>query len=201
MNAKALTLVLACAAATSCSYVKNRGNDLLDVFWLDVDVGALASAQVRCTDFLATGAGVGVQWLPLFNLHGRYYGRLERGTGGIGVMGPFNIYSRKGEMVPCMDGSPDYSIRIQPPPMNFWFFYPTEPQGRSRGPMYDVRTRGWNVADCAVGATAIVGLRVGFSPGHFVDFVCGLAGFDPAADDVFGGDAGKAEGDGSSASR
>ena len=186
MNAKPLLLVLACVALTSCSYVKNRTNDLLDVFWLDVDIGALASAQVRCTDFLATGAGIGIQKYPLFNLHGRYFGQLERGTGGLPMMGPMNLYSRFGEMAPVLEGSPDYPNAIQPPPMNFWFFYPTEPMGDRRGPKYRMQKRGWRIADCAIGATAILGVRVGISPGHLVDFVCGLFGYDPASDDVFG---------------
>lgn len=182
-------LLLLLLGATGCSYVKDRTNDLLDVFWLDLDVGALASAQVRCTDFLATGVGVAVQTYPLFSLHGRYCGQVERGAGGVVVMGPFNLYARDGEMVPCLAGSGDYPTSMQPPPMNFWFVYPTEPLGDRRGPHYDPRTRGWHVADCAVGACALLGVRLGCSPGQFVDFVCGIFGWDPAGDDVFVRDA------------
>ncbi len=64
--------VFAFLLGASCSYFKNRTNDLLDVFWVDVDAGLLASAEVRVTDFFATGGGVAIQSEPIVNLHGRY---------------------------------------------------------------------------------------------------------------------------------
>jgi hypothetical protein len=41
----------------------------------------------------------------------------------------------------------------------------------------------WHAFDLEVSATVLVGARIGFSPGEFVDFLAGLVGLDPIGDD------------------
>ena len=184
---KSLLLITTIALLPSCSYVQNRTNDLLDVFWLDVDVGVLAAAEVRATDFCAVGVGASLQSVPLVHVHGRHFGHVERMSGGLPVYWSISMY-KNDEMVPFLDGTPAYSSIVQPPPCNYLLFYPEEffvdRHGDAR---YRIGRRGLRVLDCAVGASLGVGVRVGFSPGHLLDFLLGWFGLDLAGDDAFGG--------------
>lgn len=170
-----LGLVLSSA---SCSYVKNRTNDLLDVFWLDVDVGMWPSVDVQASDWFGVGLGYSHQGIPLVNWHGRHVGHIERRILAVGAVAAFTDYSNDW-MVPALPGSGDYDTNVQSPP-NIAAFVPTYFVKE-----YDPSARGLRVADVGVGAAAIVGVWVGFSPGEFLDFVLGIVGVDIGDDDRF----------------
>ena len=82
-------------------------------------------------------------------------------------------------MVPVLFGSRRYDKIVQPP-ANLAIFMPTYFLET-----YKPSERGLRVADIGVGVAAIVGARVGFSPGELLDFTLGIVGVDIGNDDRF----------------
>lgn len=177
---RSLLLVGLLLPSVSCSYVKNRSNDLLDVFWLDVDVGLWPSVDLHVTDYFGVGLGYSDQSIPLVNWHGRHVGWVPRQTIGVGAVIAVTHYQHEANMVPVVSGSGPYRDDVQSPPILGGFM-----------PTYFVKTyrpsdRGLRLTDVGAGVTAGLGVRVGFSPGELLDFVLGFVGVDLGDDDRFG---------------
>lgn len=177
---RSLLLATILLPSMSCSYVKNRSNDLLDVFWLDVDVGLWPSVDLHVTDFFGLGLGYSDQSVPLVNWHGRHVGSVPRKTMGFGAVIAATVYQHESNMVPILSGSGSYDDNVQSPPKLAAFMptYFVKP--------YRASDRGLRLADVAASVTAGLGVRVGFSPGELLDFVLGFVGIDLGDDDCFG---------------
>ena len=189
---RAILLVLFAALLPGCTYLKNRATDLLDVVWLDVGVGPGLYAEGRISDFLIQGAGFQCHLVNL-GLHGRYFGIGH--LGGIGLptltMAGCTVSIHNPAylgMVPMLGGGSQYdSCHIEPPWSSTCLFLPgvCVVERPSSVPDYSAEKRKLRVADIGAAVQYGVGVRAGFSPGELYDFVWGLFGADPAADDVF----------------
>lgn len=174
--------VVASALLGSCSYVKNRANDLLDPFRLDVGFTPGLYAEARATDFAALG--LGVRGGTIVGLHGRFAVQHDTVNLGVGpvmlgdviqpeasaLLGGESSYDRHHDAVPCQ-----------------MFFIPL--LGSEHAPDWSLARRSVHVADVGASvAVGLVGAGVGFSPGEFVDLLLGFVEIDLAGDDDFGGE-------------
>lgn len=163
-----------------CSYLKNRANDVFDVFRFDVGWGPGLYSEARATDFAAVGIGLRDQQLA--SLYGRFVGNPEVFSV---ALGPFVLGSRTSlDMEPLLAGDPTHFDIRQDIPGTQVLFLPAEAP-RCSG--YSLSKRGFHIADVGADlALGYVGVGVGVSPGEFVDLLLGFVGIDLAGDDVFG---------------
>lgn len=174
---------MAALAFASCSYLKNRANDALDVFTFDGSLGPGLYAELRATDFAAVG--LGYHHVEFAGMHGRFTGSGNTEGAALGpvILGACN-YDH--EFSPVLsETTSEFDDYLEPPSVQFLVGPAMGIKCDSRGD-YSVPRRGLHVAD--VGATAtlgFVGFHVGFSPGELLDLVLGLASIDLRGDDVF----------------
>lgn len=174
---------LAALPVAACGYLKDRTNDLLDPFRVDVGIEFGLYADARATDFAAVGLGAkGTSAGNMVGLHGRH--AVRYGTAAV-ALGPWIVGDRIDvEPAPLLGGAStwDRTYDIVPGQMVVL------PQlGGEHAPDWSLERRGWRVADVGANATVgLLGIGIGFSPGEFVDLLLGLVGIDPAGDDVFG---------------
>jgi hypothetical protein len=189
MKVPARTLMLlAAAAAGGCSYVKNRTNDLLDVFRFDVGWGPGLYAEARVTDFAALF--LGYRDLQLAGMHGRFVGSATAMDLGLG---PVVWGGSTQNTVPLLPGDTsqfdvDYAVPRRPM-VGEMLVLPVY-IGTSLSP------RGLRSTDLGADVTlGYVSVGVGFSPGEFIDLLLGFFGIDLGGDDVFGREAAAADND------
>jgi hypothetical protein len=173
-------VVTACALLCGCSYVKNRTNDLLDVFRFDVGFGPGLYAEARVTDFAAVGLGFRDQ--ELASMFGRFVGNPEVSSV---ALGPFVLGGRVSlDMKPLLPGDTSGFRYGQDVPGTQILFIPGDAP-RCNG--YSFAERGLRMADVGADvALGYVGLGLGVSPGEFVDLLLGFVGIDIGGDDMFG---------------
>lgn len=165
----------------SCGYLKNRANDALDVFRIDVGTGPGLLLEARATDFAAVGVGFHKQ--TRVGVHGRFTGELKTVTVGAG---PFVLGAvEHGDYEPLLPGS-EFDAAHDLIPVQL-FVVPST--GFQTLAPYRVGRRGLHFADLGAGLTVgYVGIGVGCSPGELVDLLLGVVGIDLAGDDVFVGE-------------
>lgn len=177
------TAVVVCVLLCGCSYVKNRANDLLDPFHLDVGFSPGLYVDARATDFAALGLGLrGAPAGNMVGVHGRFavsYGAANMGLGPI-MLG--DVIFPEASALLGGESSYDRNHDILPGQV---FFIPL--LGSEHAPDWSLEHRGLHVADVGANvALGVVGAGVCFSPGEFVDLLLGFVGLDVAGDDVFG---------------
>jgi len=157
----------------SCSsYLPDRGRDFLDVFTLTASAGPEISLNVQATDLLHLSVGGGV--------HGEA-GMVGRRFGSAGVM------TLGLPVVPSLEEGLLYGRYLFTETSGSWREEDVQDE------CYIIHLGGWAPTnprstwlhgfDLEVSAQILIGARVGLSPGELVDFLAGLVGFDPAADD------------------
>lgn len=173
--------LVAAAASGGCSYFANRANDLLDPFQFAVGVGPGMYADVRATDFAATG--LGYRDMTAVGTLGRYLitdADMFSFAAGFVVSEVQTIHGAHA----VLPGDPS-----QPDPL-LWSAMQlliVLPMGAGPCDLYSLSERGLHMADIRAGVgLGYLGLDVGFSPGQFVDLLLGVVGIDIAGDDVFG---------------
>ena len=161
---------------TSCQgtgYLANRTNDFADSFTVVGTAGAELSAGFHATDLahVSVGGGMHVE----SGLIGRKLGTASVITLGLpfvpfvesGILhGRYVFTETGGEWVADDVNDECYLIHVI--------------EAGHTNPAVDP----WRAFDLEVSATALVGGRIGFSPGEFVDFLAGIVGFDPRGDDA-----------------
>lgn len=171
------------AALGSCSYLKNRANDLLDSFRFELGVGPGLYAEARATDFAAVGLGFCAQQNAA--MRGRFAGTDAEVTSmGLGpfILGSSATWSFK----PLLAGDPSTPESCDGIVPAQFLLFPMMGFG-SCADDYSLAERGLRVADLGASVTlGYVGAGIGFSPGEFVDLLLGFVGIDIAGDDVFG---------------
>lgn len=172
---RAAALLLAalpgCGLATVDGWA-DRGSDLGECFTLTVSAGPELSADVKLTEALHLAVGGGVHGEAGL-VKGRW-GAASVATLGLPVA-PFledGIVHGRYLFTESSGGWSDDLIQDECYGIHLLDCPPTNPQRDA-----------WDRWDLELGFTVLVGARVGFSPGQFVDFAAGLFGFDPAADD------------------
>ncbi len=167
--------VLASSALGACAsgtYLGDRGQDFSDCFTLTVSAGPEISVDAKLTEVMHLAVGGGVHGEA-----GLIYG--SWGAAGVATMGlpvsPFLedgiVYGRylftdaAGQWTDDLVQDECYAIHLLDAA-------PTNPQRSA-----------WDQWNLEVGFTVLLGARVGFSPGQFIDFLGGVIGFDPAGDD------------------
>lgn len=185
---RTLTFVLVAAATGmlgGCSYLKNRTNDLFDVFRFDVGWGPALYAEARATDLVAVG--LGVRYQESAGMHGRFVA--DDFPHEAVALGPF-VFGSSGSWtaLPILAGGTSrYDLHRDVVPTQILCF-PLMGFGSCAND-YVLSRRGLHVADLGADiAVGYVGLGVGVSPGEFLDLLLGLVGIDLARDDVFGSD-------------
>jgi len=173
-----LATIAALLAGSGCTYLRDRANDLLDPFRVDVGVGFGLYADARATDFVATG--VGVHALHAAGWHGRHVGTGELGGLGLGLL---MLGDAEFAMSPLL-GEPASFVRAHDvvPGQLLVFACNGMKCGLVR---YTLAERGLHVADVGASATiGVVGVGLGFSPGELLDCLLGFFGIDIAGDDA-----------------
>jgi hypothetical protein len=156
-----LLLFLVPACANTGDYVSDRGGDLADILRLHAVAGSAVAAEVQVTQFL----GVGFAWEDeawAGGLHNRAIGAWRESVHGWGLL--IHDWFERTRGIPRYSGS--------------YGWYREEGGPTFTGP------DGW-VDRFTVRATAalIVGLDVELRLGELIDFLVGIAGWDPAVDD------------------
>jgi len=181
-----MCFVLCVLVGSGCTYAKDRANDFVDCFKGDVGYGFGLDAQVMVTELIS--GGVGASEIKKIGFKGRYIGTWWDLHMGVPIM-PFfsflifgpatdfvSIGSGKGGTVNDDKGIPNTEI------VSFLFINP------AFFTYYDppiINTPLINKFDIEVGGTTVVvGARVGFSPGQFLDFIIGWTGIDIGKDDT-----------------
>ncbi len=161
-------LAVACAAG-GCSYLPNRFADLTDVFSAELTAGPGIAAQAQVTGLVGTAVGVSKQYGVM--VHGRYAGLAARDTAGSLIAGSTNI---SGDVLTPFWGGKPYVPRTRS-----WL-------GFLRWPPFApaLKKSEWpQLLDMEVGASAGVGVHLGFSGIELLDFVVGLTTLDLCEDD------------------
>jgi len=180
MRCSRLGIVLAAGFSFgSCTYVKNRVNDLLDPFRLDVAFTPGLHVDARATDFAAVG--VGAKGGVVAGLHGRFAVQYRTASVGLGPLLLGEVFWL--EASPLL-GESKYDDDHDMVPSQIAVVVPR--MGVERPRPWSLERRGLHVADTGVNVAAVVGAGVGFSPGEFVDLLLGFVGLDIAGDDVAG---------------
>jgi hypothetical protein len=176
-------LLIALLLLPGCAYLKDRANDVLDVFWSDVGIGPGLYVSARATDFLAVGFGYKEQ--AIAGLHGRFAGT---GSSLAVGLGPAVIGNDRFDCSPVLPQDPSVFDAEQEPPASQLLVVPCSFEHAGFEPCdYSEGHRDLHFLDVNAGAALLlVGARVGFSPGELLDCVLGLFGIDLAADDGFG---------------
>ncbi len=150
--------LVVCALLAGCGFARDRAADFADCFTVEAGVGPGLHADVKATDFLHIGAGYA--HLRKAGARGRDVLWLRDREVGL----PVSALLAAGA---ARDGSAWRAAHLHASIPDLLAFQ--DP---------------WRRADVEVGATAgVVSLRLGFSPGHLVDFLAGIVGLDPAGDD------------------
>lgn len=198
-RARALALLAACALGAGCStgpgrYAKARLLDIGDVFPVSAAIGYGAAGDLRITPYLGLGLGWANEWRAGFEEQrfGPLWWEKERGI-------PFIRYYRymdyREHEVRLPGGDPYWNKETRRkratsllilPGMNrdgeIWF--PFLPAYFSSVAWEWPAWSKWNLLNAEVGLFAgVVGLRAGISLLQFLDFLAGVASFDPAGDD------------------
>lgn len=180
--------------SASCSYLKNRGADLLDIVTLEVGAGVGAHVGLKVTD--AVGVVLGYNEQTVYALHGRYAGTGTRSSRGFLALAQSRIQDSGAEMVPLVGNEPYYSdtgggyLVVSDPLSNI---FPVPLMGATpRDPLVDQKER-WEqrlhrTFDVYAEASVGIGMHVGVSPGDFLDFLLGWFGVDLAGDEIAAGD-------------
>lgn len=165
-----LCVIALSGASVGCTYLRDRGNDLADVFRLEMSVGVGIQASAMVTDAAHVGIGSSDRYTA-----GLMYGDLtsqHREEHYLPLSYIHTIMEPEYEAVHTLSWSgegpaPDHRCYMIVP-------------GRS-----PARRHSWtHWFDIEVSAFAgIVGVEAGFSPGELIDFVAGLFWLDPAQDD------------------
>lgn len=172
--------VVACALVCGCSYVKNRTNDLLDPFHLDVGYSPGLYVDARATDFAAIG--LGARGGHMVGVHGRFAVSYTTVNVALGPVMLGDVIRPEASALLGGESAYDRNHDILPGQM---FFIPL--LGSEHAPDWSLERRGVHVADFGANvAVGIVGAGIGFSPGEFVDLLLGFVGIDIAGDDVSG---------------
>lgn len=201
-----LALLLACAGCAGVGrYARDRALDLADCFTLAAGPGLIADVDVHLTEWVATGAGVGLS--QKWGFAGRHpvgFGGDDARTGlDVHVTAPlvplgFWLMPR-GTTPGCTECATlrffctDFCIRDgeAPAPYN-WSPYSQASRSillLNMCPFHDCpeagpRPKTIDAFDLSLGATVLpVSVRAGFSPGQFLDFLLGWFGLDIASDD------------------
>lgn len=202
MRALSLGMVLAAALCAGCAgwppYAVDRAADLVDCFSLEAGYGGAVDAEVRATDWIATGAGAASSFR--WGFAGRklvgFPGAPDSGVThhyGVPVM-PFRTwlslepYDRDGLIRFFYT---DVSVRDER------FFSPSVRPARVSKSivLFDVTSLGQfreppgerkliDAFDLHAGATFLLSARAGIRPGQIADFVLGWFGIDVADDDA-----------------
>jgi hypothetical protein len=164
-----------------CNYARNRVNDLLDPFQCAVGVGPGLYADVRVTDFAATG--LGCRDMTAVGALGRHViTEAEMHSLGAGVV----VW----QLQTIHDSHPSLPGDPSQPGLLLWSatqMLIVLPVGAGICDGYSLSERGLHAADLRAGVgLGYLGLDIGFSPGQFVDLLLGFVGIDLAGDDVFG---------------
>lgn len=172
----ALLACIVAATTPSCStapYFKNRALDLADCFNLRVSAGPEISADLKATDAIHLAIGGGVHGEAGFD--GRRFGAAGAMTLGLPIA-PFLedgiLYGRYvfTETSGLWD---DESVQDECYIIHCLNHPPTNPQ------------HDWvRALDVEIGATVLIGGRIGIRFGEIGDFIVGLFGFDPGNDDL-----------------
>jgi len=167
-----LLLLLSLGSCSSGAYLPDRGRDLLDIFTLTVSAGPEISLDAQATDLLHLSVGGGV--------HGEA-GMIGRRFGSAGVMtlglpvAPFledGVLHGRYLFTEASGAWREADVQDECYLIHLGGWAPTNPQSD------------WvHGFDLELSAHVLIGARVGLSPGELVDFLAGLIGFDPAADD------------------
>lgn len=168
----ALALALTSASCQGTGYFADRANDFADSFTLVGTAGPEISAGFHATDLAHVSVGGGFHGEA--GLIGRKLGVASVATYGLpfvpfledGILHGRYVFTEVGGGWEAEDVEDEcYLIHaIEAGPTN---------------PDVDP----WRAFDLEVSATVLVGARIGFSPGEFVDFLAGLVGLDPRGDD------------------
>jgi len=160
-----LLLLAAGGLGGGCRYAQNRLADFQDAARLGLEIGPQFGVHAEATVLMHTGLGFGL--VPATTNTG--YGAMGRHT-------PFRYHVRSFDLVfmhyRAIDGYPENLCHISP-------LIPGETnthQPRDYAPI------DW--LDTELAAYCVVGARVGFNPGQFVDFLAGLFTLDLAGDDT-----------------
>lgn len=151
-------LSLLLLALAGCAYARDRAADAADIFTAEVGIGVGLHVDVKATDYLHLG--LGYAHVRKVGFRGRDAFSMRDREAGLPVSAILAVgawregnYGRLGHLHANV---PDLLAYEDP----------------------------WRRADLEVGATlGFLNFRVGFSPGHLVDFLAGIFGFDPAGDD------------------
>lgn len=180
--------ILTLALSTSgCTYLQARGADFLDVFTLEASLGPGLHVIAHATDFVGTGIGSSKQHGVA--LHGRYAGMTTRVAFGAGfvhrssIQEPERLHTVIGpHRAPSEDEwlSPGYQAGFMYIPVLWFQSWGTMVESEGLGTF----PRGIRTFDISVGASALVGVHLGFSPGELLDFLLGWTTLDIAGDDV-----------------
>ena len=169
------TLLLFTLCLSSCAadgYLAKRGRDLADCLTLTASAGLEASAGLHATYLahISVGAGLHVEC----GLVGRNFGGGSVVTLGLPIA-PFmesGILHGRYLFTEVSGGWDKDAVEDE-----CYLIHALDIGNTS--PKSDL----WHAFDLEISAVALVGGRVGFSPGELVDFLAGLAGLDPRKDD------------------
>ena len=160
----------ACASGT---YMGDRGQDFADCFTVTVSAGPEVSVDAKLTEVmhLAVGGGVHVET-------GMIKGAW--GSAGVATLGlPVSPFMEDGILYGRFlftDASGQWTDDLVQDECYAIHLLDAEPTNPHRS--------AWDRWDLEVGFTVLLGARIGFSPGQFIDFLGGVIGFDPAGDDA-----------------
>ncbi len=195
-----ISAVICCSGCAPFSvYIKDRGLDFIDCFRADIGVGIGVDVHVKVADLISLGFGV--SGLDKVGMKGRHVGRWKDVHASLLIIGFVNVGRPvdekyidvkrylNGEIIEykrthIVGGYQTISyMGINSGPLILpGFFSHESPPAEPLDPFEDMV----NAFDVEVGATAgVVGVRLGFSFGQFLDFITGWFGADIAKDDTY----------------
>ena len=171
-----LVLVVLFSTCAGCravgNYFGNRANDLADIVMLELTAGPGIDVHAQVTALLGGVLGWsqqdGLMW------DSRYFGRARRVSGGLLIEGETHI-----ERTVYASMEPLYGEQPWVPRGSYWVMF--LPVGQR--PDTEYKFRWYRALDVEVGASAILGLHIGVSPGEVLDFVTSIFFLDIAGDD------------------
>ncbi|MFT5291174.1 MAG: hypothetical protein ACI82F_003250 [Planctomycetota bacterium] len=168
----AIGLVLLSSSCSGTGYFAQRGSDFADCFVGTVGFGLEVSASVEATDLAHVMVGGGL------HVEAGVIGR-RRGSAAMASLGL--------PVAPFLESGILYGRYVFTEVGGEWRLEDTQDE------CYLVHALGlghtnpdtdlWHAFDLEVAAMAGIGVRVGFRPGEFVDFLTGIFGADPIGDD------------------
>ena len=186
----AMTAVILCIAllCCGCMYAKDRGNDFLDIVWIDVGIGLGAGIDFQATDFVHSGL-MASHFVDKAGLARREFDTWHESNGSL-ILGRYVQYNHILTLAFAegieVNRYAAYGVRsgdlINVPRA----FRPYDEVELLYGFHVENRQAPYlNLLDVDVGVMVLwVGGRVGLSPGEAVDFVLGWFGLDIGKDDT-----------------